>query len=197
MDEHIGAVGQPKGVSVIGYSVTANIDGQRQMVFQHFVAQDATDEEVNRDLDRIMRLVDRQRAIYELPDMRDELEKLSDEIAQYTEDKTTSAEANFRKAQAEIDVQLETMQADEKRVREEAYDAFRKSGRQGQFEPKGHVKAQLERLAVGIREAINAKAKNESERDFYVQNIDGNIQRRRERIALLQEKIAAREKVAT
>lgn len=186
-----------KEVSAIGYSITAAIDERRQIVFQHFIAADASDAEVNADLDRIMRLVDRQRAMYELPEKQAELNKLKDEISQFTEDKTVHAEANFQKSQADLDMQIATLQADRKKIYDDAYDAHRRSGRQSAFEPKGHVKNALDRADAGIAQAIEAKGKNEAERDFYVQNIDGNIQRRRDRIALLEGEIAELEKKVT
>lgn len=192
-EEQIAVVGQTKGVGVIGYSITANIDGNRQMVFQHFVPQDATDDQVNADLDRIMRLIDRQRSVYELPELREELHKLSEEIAQYNEDMVTQAEVNFGKAQAELHVQLETLQKDHKKVFDEAYAAFRNNGRQGQFEPKGQTKANLERLDAGIRQITEQLGKNAAERDFFQKNTQANIERRLARIDMLKAKIAERE----
>ena len=71
----------------IGYSITANIDGNRRIVFQHFVAADEDDASVNANLDRIMGLVDRQRARYEIPGLAEELETLTNTMAQYEEDR--------------------------------------------------------------------------------------------------------------
>lgn len=179
-----------KEVSAIGYSVAANIDGARQITFQHFIASDATDAQVNADLDRIMRIVDRQRAVYEMPEIVAELEKLQEEISQYTEDKVTTAEANFQRAQADLDVQIETLQGDHKKAFNAAYEAHGRSGRGGEFKPRGQTAANLDRIEAGIRQAVEAKEKNENERAQFILTIDGNIQRRRDRIALLEGKLA-------
>lgn len=179
-----------KEVSAIGYSVAANIDGSRQITFQHFIASDATDEQVNADLDRIMRIVDRQRAVYEMPEIQEELDKLNEEISQYTEDKVTTAEANFLRAQADLDVQIATLQADHKKAFDTAYEQHGRSGRGGEFKVRGQTAAALDRIDAGIRQAIEQKDKNENERAQFVLAIDGNIQRRRDRIALLEGKLA-------
>ena len=179
-----------KEVSAIGYSVTANIDGNRQIVFQHFIAADADDAQVNKDLDRLMKLVDRQRAIYELPEIQTELDQLAEEISQYTQDKVETAEANFAKAQADLDLQIATMQGERKKVFETAYEQHNRSGRGSAFEPRGQTKVALERADAGIRQAEDQKQKNEAERAQFLLTIDGNIQRRKDRIAILEAKKA-------
>lgn len=179
-----------KEVSAIGYSVAANVGGDRQLTFQHFIASDATNAEVNADLDRIMGIVDRQRAVYQMPEVQDELDKLHEEISQYTEDKVTTAEANFHRAQADLDVQIATLQADHKKAFEAAYARHTTSGRRGDFKPTGQTGAALDRIDAGIRQLVEQKDKNENERAQFILAIDGNIQRRRDRIALLEGKLA-------
>jgi hypothetical protein len=178
-----------KEVSAIGYSITTNIDGNRQIVFQHFIAADATDAQVNADLDRLMALVDRQRAKYEIPDAQAELDKMREEISQFTEDKEAIAEANYQKGVAAADVELATLRSQREKVINEAQAAHRNNGRQGAFKPIGHVKTTLERIDTGIEQIVESKGKMAAERDFYVQNVEANIQRRRDRVVILQEKI--------
>lgn len=181
-------------VPAIGYSITANLGGDRQIVLQHFIGADESDAEVNKVLDRIMRLIDRQKAILEIPDLRAARDKYAGEIAQYEEDLAT-AEGKHAEAQASLDVEIEHLQTTSKEVHDTAYDAFRASGRQGAFKPSGQTKSQLDRAADGVKRAQEAKAKNEAERHNFLNTVGVSIDRRKAEIAIIEGKIAEAEKV--
>lgn len=180
-------------VPAIGISVTANVDGNRQIVFQHFYAADMPDAEINAGIDRLMRFTDRQRFRYELPDLREEQRKYQAEEAQYEQDLAT-AETEHARAQAGLDVQIETLQGDTKELFEAGYAEHIAGGRTGSYQPKGTNKANLDRLAAGIRQAEETKKKNDAEREQFIQN--GNItrERRQKHLAMLADKIAEIEK---
>lgn len=181
-------------IPAIGISITANVDGNRQIVFQHFYAADLPDAEINAGIDRMMNFSDRQRARYELPELREERRKIMDENAQYAEDLAT-AEANHERAQAGLDVQIETLQSDHKEAFETAYAEHRRSGRTGSFVPKGVIATNLERLKMGIAQADETKKKNDEERRQFLQNMQIAMDRRTARLAVLADKIAELEKV--
>lgn len=175
-------------IPAIGYSITANLGGDRQVVFQHFVAHDQPDVEVNAAIDRIMGFIDRQKAVQELPELQKELDELSEAISQFTQDKQDTAEANYNKAQASLDIENEALQRQRKQVGDTAYEEHARSGRGGEFKPRGQTKMALERIDSGLERIAAEKARNTAERDQFLLTIDGNIKRRQDRIEVLGRK---------
>lgn len=173
----------------IGYSITANIDGNRQIVFQHFVAADEDDASVNANLDRIMGLVDRQRARYEIPGLAEELETLTNTMAQYEEDRAR-VDLEYDKAMATLDVQIEEMAGKRKEFFDQGYEQHKSSGRQGSYKPQGMVKTNIARVENAIEQAKEAKTKNLNERAQATENLEISITRHKARIALVTERIA-------
>lgn len=173
----------------IGYSITANIDGNRQIVFQHFVAADEDDTSVNANLDRIMGLVDRQRARYEIPGLAEELETLTNTMAQYEEDRAR-VDLEYDKAMATLDVQIEEMAGKRKEFFDQGYEQHKSSGRQGSYKPQGMVKTNIARVENAIEQAKEAKTKNLNERAQATENLEISITRHKARIALVTERIA-------
>jgi hypothetical protein len=173
----------------IGYSITANIDGNRQIVFQHFVAADEDDTSVNANLDRIMGLVDRQRARYEIPGLQEELDTLTNTMAQYEEDRAR-VDLEYDKAMATLDVQIEEMGGKRKEFFDQGYEQHKSSGRQGSYKPQGMVKTNIARVENAIEQAKDAKTKNLNERAQAIENLEISITRHKARIALVKERIA-------
>lgn len=173
----------------IGYSITANIDGNRQIVFQHFVAADEDDASVNANLDRIMSLVDRQRARYEIPGLQEELDTLTNTMAQYEEDRAR-VDLEYDKAMATLDVQIEEMAGKRKEFFDQGYEQHKSSGRQGSYKPQGMVKTNIARVENAIEQAKEAKTKNLNERAQATENLEISITRHKARIALVTERIA-------
>ena len=58
----------------LGFSITANIHDRSQIVAQSFVPFDASDEQVDAALDKVMRALDRQAAKYQVKDLKKKLE---------------------------------------------------------------------------------------------------------------------------
>ena len=166
----------PIKVAAIGYSIVGSISDNAQITFQHFIDADETDAAVNANIDRILGFVDRQRAKYEAPSLRKELEDLTDKMLLVDGDAANS-EANFHKAQADLDVQIETYQGEIKRITEEGYTTHRSRGKQSSYSPSGLAKQQITAAEHGIRTAVEAKGRNENERQVFLSNIDTNKQR--------------------
>lgn len=175
--------------TALGFSITANIDGNRQIVFQSFIALDAPDSEANANLDRINGLIDRMRAKYELPALKEERAKYAAEIAQAKQD-IAEAELNHGKAQASLDVQIETLLADRKMEFEAGYERFRHDGRQGTYAPKGAAKVNLDRMDSAVEQAKAAKHKNDQERDQAMAGFSIALARRSDAVDELDKKIA-------
>ncbi len=58
----------------LGFSITANIHDRSQIVAQSFVPFDASDEQVDAALDKVMRALDRQAAKYQIKDLKRKME---------------------------------------------------------------------------------------------------------------------------
>ena len=187
---------KPIQVPAIGFSTTINVDGNRQIVFQGYFEQDESDDAVNARIDRIMRLADRQRGIYEIPLLKEERQKLRDDVAQAEQD-IAEAEANFQKQQAQLDVQiLETRQQGETAFKE-GYDEHVKRGGQGPYNPKGRAEANARLVETQIANFKQAKETNAAERQQFLDNIQIAISRRQARLLVLDEKIGDLERVAS
>lgn len=182
-------------VPAIGYSITANIGDDRQVVFQHFVGSDETDASVNAALDRIMGLIDRQKARAALPGLLAERRKLVDENAQYEQDRA-EAELNYQKAQAALETQLVEAGEAKKEAMSAGYSQHVQSGRTGEYKPKGAVAASITAAERVEKELKAAMDKNTAERDQHIENMRITMDRRVARIALLDEQIAENEKKA-
>lgn len=176
-------------VPAIGYSVSANIGGDRQIVFQSFVALDDPDDKVNATLDRIMRFVDRQKAKADLPALREELEKLHTTLQRYRDDKA-AVDAQFARDQAMRDLEIKTLQQQKADTLSEGATAFRTSGRQGEYKPSGQTAANVKRAETQIETVIAAKAQAAAEREVALQNLGTSEARYAEEIAKLEAKIA-------
>jgi uncharacterized small protein (DUF1192 family) len=175
----------------IGYSIVCNLGGDRQMTIQCFVGEDESDAVVAARIDRIFRVVDRQKARYSIGDLQKERAKLEDELSQGEEDVAT-VDLNFNRAQAGLDVQLAELNKQHEQIFNAAYEAHTKA-RTGEFKPTGHAKANLDRIKSAVDQIHEQRAKNDAER---AQHRDGFLisqNRRRDRIALLSAEIAGLE----
>lgn len=178
----------------IGYSIIANLGGDRQITVQHFVAAEDDDAKVNAAIDRIMRVINRQQAIGQLPELRAARDKYASELAQYEED-VGVAEASHQRALAELDVKRASLEAAAKEVFDTAYKDFMASGKQGDFKPGGSAKSAIDASKRAVAEVDNDRKKLEAEKAQFVTNIEVSIKRRQEELAKLNTQIEELEKV--
>lgn len=181
-------------VPAIGFSVTANVDGDRQVVFQGYFEQAEDDAVVNARIDRIMALTDRQRSKYKLPGLREEQRKLADELAQYKQD-VDEAELNFNKAQATLDVQALELGKNRARIHNDGLQQHNVLGKSGSYVPKGAAAASLANLDKALEEVKDRKTTNEAEKKVHLDNVSIAINRRHARLALLEQEIADLERL--
>lgn len=184
----------PTQVVALGYSIVGALSDNAQITFHHAIAEDESDASVNRKIDRLMGIIDRQRAKYEAPAIRKELADLEDQLSQSAED-IANSERNFVKAQADLDVQIQEMQSKFKSTNTEALERHKRSGRGGSYTPTGATKMALTNIQAGIDEAAKAKHRNEEEKQAFLSNIGISNQRRKDRIAILQGKLAEIDKI--
>lgn len=181
-----------KQAPAIGYSIVSNLGGDRQMTVQCFVGEDEVDAEVNSKIDRVFRVVDRQRARYQLVDLREERIKTSETLAQFEED-YARVEADYKKAAAERGVQLLELEQRRQGIHDGAYSTHAKSGRQTAFEPRGHTKQALDAFDAAKAQVEAEQVKADGERDQHKSNLDISLTRFRKALVAIDEKIAAAE----
>jgi hypothetical protein len=58
----------------LGFSITANIHDRSQIVAQSFVPFEASDDQINAALDKVMKALDRQAAKYQIKDLKRKME---------------------------------------------------------------------------------------------------------------------------
>lgn len=186
----------PTQVVALGYSIVGALSDNAQITFHHAIAEDESDTTVNAKIDRIMGFIDRQRLKYEAPALRKELADLTDMNAQATEDMANS-EANYNKAQADLDVQIETFQKKGRDLHDAGYARHQHSRRSGSYVPKGSDAQQMAAAKAGVEAAVEAKARNNAERKQFLENIGISTTRREARIAMIQGKLAEIDKLVT
>lgn len=171
----------------IGYSITANLNGDRQIVFQHFVGEG---DDLNGTLDKIMAAVDRQQAIYKIPELESERKQLTGQIEQGEKD-LAAIEADYQGRVAARNKRVLDLQADAKTTFDAAYQEHVKSGRNATtFEPRGLTKQKLAGVEHDLQALVEAAVKDDAERDLALSNLRENNARRQMRIAAIDAEIA-------
>lgn len=178
-----------KEVSAIGYSIVANVVDNVQMTFQHFVASDAADAQVNADLDRIFGLIDRQRKLLSEPAVVKELRDLRASIAQYALD-IDKVEADWQASQDALAADIATLEGRAAETFETAYAAHVASGRTGEFKPRGQAEAAIRGCAVDVAKLKAAMETNVAERGQARQQLENAMKARQGRIVVLEEQLA-------
>ena len=185
---------EDKPATAIGYSIVVNLDGNRQVTAQCFVAESEDDKAINAKFDRVFAILDRQKARYDVVNERDELRKEETTLDQLAED-LARVDHEFTKAQAALDEQIIEMQAQGKAVFETGYNEHTASGRRTEYTPKGHTQAQARVIDGAIAKAAEDKKRNEAERDQHRAGATISVQRYEKATAERKERIAQLEKV--
>lgn len=178
----------------IGYSIVINLDGNRQVTAQCFVAEDENDVEINRRFDRVFAILDRQKARYEVVNEREELAKEAGTLDQLKED-LARVDHDFDKAQAALDEQLTEMQAQNKGAFEEGYNEHISSGRRGEYVPKGFAAQRARAIETALANTKDSKEKNNAEREQHRQGVLISVERYEKAVAQRGQRIAELEAV--
>lgn len=173
----------------LGYSIVANLGGDRQVTVQCFVASDETPAVINRNVDKALAVVDRLKARYELADLREEMSKLQKTYSQFQED-FARVEADYQASQKTIDDEIAKSQTLHDSEHQAGYDAFVASGRRGEYTPTGATKQRLTAVKAHIEKLAESRRTNEAEREKAVQNLQISIRRYEDEIARIGGKIA-------
>lgn len=173
----------------IGYSITANVNGDRQVVFQHFVDQETSVADQNAMIDRIMDAIDRQQARYRIPELRTERNKLEAELLMAERD-LAAVDLDY---QARVEVRnraVADLQSAKKGEHDAGYAEHTSSGRRGSYEPVGHRKQRINAIEAEEKALIEAAARDDAERQVARSNLEKNNELRRLRMKQIDEELA-------
>lgn len=164
--------------TALGFSITANLGDNRQIVVQSFVPLDADARDIDHLLDKVMGRLDRQKARYELDALAEEIETQSQTLRQYEGDKARidheheiaqaqrrielqereATRASERKAvEAQIDSDILTLNQTRQSVWADGEAEARRSGKLGAYKPVGIRAQNLAKIDAGIDQALKMK----------------------------------------
>ena len=167
-------------VVATAFNLTVGLSDGRQITFQSGFEGDEPEADVNARLDRLIRLADRQKARYDLPEAEEELAKQRETLNNLLEDiphveKRHELEQAGRreqiaelqrlcgedvsKARADVDTRILDLQSHKKAAFDAGQDEHQKRGRVGAYVPRGADKANADRLDAGIKELGEARDK--------------------------------------
>lgn len=144
-----------KTAPAIGYSIVVNMGGERQMTVQCFVDSDETEEMISRKIDKVFRVVDRQKAKYDLDKEEKEFEEAARHLRNFL-NAIPIAETELKHRIAVMKVELQGMQEGRKQVYEAGYEKFLGSNKKGTFRPAGALESQLRAMDSEIEKKIKA-----------------------------------------
>jgi hypothetical protein len=173
----IRKAGEPIAVAT-ATAIVVGLTNNRQITFQTGHEGNEDPETVFNRYMGVMKIADRLQAVYEIPEIEEELFKHRETLANFLEDKRR-LEAAFEVSQAERQVTIDEMRRsrpemkaaklaemnaailDMQKRRGEFYgqghEEFRRRGRTGSYTPAGATKATLDRIELGIKQAGEAR----------------------------------------
>lgn len=165
---------EAKPAPAIGYSIVANLGGDRQITVQCFVGEDESLTAINERIDRVLTVVDRQKARYEVETIVADIAKHRQTLLQGEEDLARQDEA-YEAAQASLKERAGLLHGSIKDIEASAHA----NGRGG---PAGAAKAQAANAHAEIKTIAGEMMKNTAERDQYRSNAVVSLERFRQAI---------------
>ena len=184
---------EAKPTPAIGYSILANIGDDRQVTFQHFVGEDESDEAANAAIDRIMRIIDRQKAIRRIPDLVKERNQVEGQLTQFARD-LAAVEADYAAREEARKKLILELQVKRKETYDAGYAEHATSGRRGSYEPAGRRASMISTLDTDISKQLEEALHEANAREQATQGLNANNEMRRVRLAQIAEEIDALEK---
>lgn len=180
-------------VPAIGVSITANVDGDRQVVFQTAVDPAESDKNVNALLDRLLGFASRQKMIHDIVSMKKALKKAAEDI-DVLELQLQHSKSNCQIAKAQLDIEILEWTKAKKKLFDDGYKVHAANpGRRSEYVPRGETAQRIDRLEQMIEENRRKQEKNEEGFTAEAENFETNISKRRAYIEELTAEIAAAE----
>lgn len=178
-------------VPALGVSYVIGL-GEAQITFQTHLPVDLDPAEANAIIDKMAALGGRQKAIAELPALRDELLKYEDMLANLTED-LGRADQKFLADQADRDGAIVALQEEEARAHEAAETKLRDSGRSADYNGSPAWKQVSDRYNRDVAKVIAVKRQAEADRGQHLEEINVSMKRHSDIVERLKASIAERE----
>jgi hypothetical protein len=166
----------------IGYSIVANLGDDRQMTIQCFVGEDEKLSDAHKRIDRVLSIVDRQKAKYSLKELHKDRAKQAQTLAQGEED-FARIELDHDTAKAGFDLRQKEIAEERESIHSGAHSA-------GRSKPVGAAASRDAALARELKEIQQSLDKNEAERNQYRANVLISIDRFRKAVDDLDARIA-------
>ena len=180
-------------VPAIDLTIITTVGGDRQIQMKTMFVQDTEEGVANALIDLLARLSDRQKAIAELPAMREKMAEHDQMMRRYSEDWERICKGAVAR-QTEFDVQI----AAAKKTFEAAFDAEQAkhegSGRHKPFDSK--TNAVCRGKAADIAQIEEKKLKDKAAHEAEVTGNAINMQRHDDEGAKMKAKIAEKEAIA-
>lgn len=178
-------------VIAVPTQIILNVGPSAQMIFQVGFDLDEGDRVINTRLDRIFHIAERQAARYDLIALETEHGKISRMLEQF-KSQLAAAEARYKVEQATRETEIEELTKVAEETRQEGYDAHFASGRQGEYVPRGPVKAKIDGCTAQIEQIKAEMKKKEGERDQHIDSLNNSVAKYEADLKALNEQIAAK-----
>lgn len=167
----------------LGYSIVANLGGDRQMTVQCFADSEEPVASIHAKIDKAMVVIDRQRAKYRLTELVEERHKQAVTLGR-AEDDLARVEGEFQTEQARIDAQLGYLSEQIAEIDKVANARGRTGG------AVGAEKARQKAMREEVKSLVEVKSKQQAEREQHRQNVIISIARFKESIEKLDQDLA-------
>lgn len=185
-DDFTAAVTKPE--PVVAVTVTCNLGGERQMQLAAHFGRDASPEEQNVILDKVMKVADRQKARYDL----EKLEENFNVCGMNTRNLLAGLPVadNVQKMHvAKLKIELDAKVEARDEVNKEGYEAWQKSGKRGTYKAGGHLANRLATMDADIQKVRDAIAAAPKDADQEREKLVNTIKRHQEDLRLRRKVI--------
>lgn len=177
-----------KSEPVVAVTITCNLGGERQMNLAAHFERDASPEEQNAILDRVMKIADRQKARYDL-EKEEENFKV---VGLNTRNALLAIEAGEMASKSQLErlkIELQAKEEARKEIHDHAYSDHVSSGRRGDFKPRGVDLQRLNAADIEIAKTRSAIEAVPADAAQHRAQIVGSIQRNQEDMRIRRKRI--------
>lgn len=179
-------------VPAIGASIAINIGGDRQLTLQGFFDRDGDEAEANRLLDKMRRLAQRQKAFSDIDVLKEEIAEHKRQIGNYERDIGRCNEAHDAK-QTGRGAEIELLRGKAEEIFREGYAEHAKSGRTGEYKPRGNDESRRKAIATDIAKIEGEIAKDDNQRTAELDQYKKNIEHWRNQLAIREKRLSEAE----
>jgi len=170
--------------------IVMNLSGERQITVRSPVTEPISKAEADRRMDGLVRVAERQRSLYELRFLTEQLEDKTAALEGVWKKRQAEAEAKHKEALAELERETTQAMAKREQLQQRVARQWRDRGKQGDPVLQGADKSTDQGLARDIEAKGDRVKKLEAEHLQHMQTITGNVEKLTEEIAAIGRLIA-------